>query len=92
MLLTVKVPPERSSIVRRPSRALSTISRIASASPAMLFWSASRTTGTTRPFGTATAIPMWTRFFSTTPWSDQRALSVGFSRSASTTALTKNGR
>ena len=58
-LVIVNVPPCISSILSWPSRARLPKSAIVFSMPAMESWSASRTTGTTRPFSVPTAMPMW---------------------------------
>ena len=57
-LVIVNVPPLRSSSVSVPFCALPAKSRIASSMSAKDSRSASRITGTTRPFGAPTAMPM----------------------------------
>jgi hypothetical protein len=55
----VKVPPCMSATDSFPSRAARPSRPISFSISAMLIWSASRTTGTTRPFSVPTATPIW---------------------------------
>ncbi len=57
-LVMVKVPPVISSMLSLPSRALIASSLIFASISARLMRSALRTTGTIRPFGLLTAMPM----------------------------------
>ena len=57
--LIEKQPPCMSAGPSLPSRAFAESSPISFAMPSTPFWSASFSTGTTRPFGVSAAKPMW---------------------------------
>ena len=93
--MIVKVDPRMSSIVAFPIRAAAAILVIPWAIPRMLSWSASLTTGTTRPcWSRSTAIPRLTYGCSVMVLASTsiEELTVGNARSASTTARETKGR
>ena len=91
MLLSVKVPPRTSSGRSDLLRARLATSLIAMARSMKPIRSASLTTGTMRASGSATAIPMLTKWCRTIPSSVHVEFKYGFFRSASLTIWTKNG-
>ena len=92
VLLTVKVPPCTSSIVRFPSRAFVVNSFNFFARPEMLNVSASLITGTTRPSGAAIAILILTLFFRMIESFPQEEFIKGFSFRDSETAFITKGK
>ena len=90
--LIEKQPPDISAGPSFLSRAFFEISPSSRASSSRPFLSQSRITGTTRPSGVSTAMPMWKYFFriSFSPDSSSEALNCGNAFSAATTALIWN--
>ena len=92
MLFNVNVPPCTSFRVSFLVLARSAKSLAPPASPAILSWSASWSTGTINPSGAATARPRLIRFLRMILSPPQVAFMVGNDLNASTTALEMNGR